>query len=97
MLCYNYRIGGLKMDMIKINYSKQALKFLKRQDKDTATRIIKAVRKIPTKEISISRLHGHPDLLKIRVGDFRVVFNKDYTEIVVVSRIGNRGDIYNNY
>ena len=81
----------------KIKYSKQAGKFLKKQTKATQIRIVKAILKIPTGDIKISTVQGHKDLLKIRIGDFRVIFDKDFAQIIEVKKIGNRGDIYNEY
>jgi len=85
------------MNMDGINFTKRADKFLKKQNKPTQIRIIKNILKIPTGKIKISTVKGYPDLLKIRVGDFRVIFDKDFTQIIEVEDIGNRGEIYNRY
>ena len=80
--------------MTPIKYSKDAHKFLKKQDNGTQARIIKAIMKIPKDEIKITNVVNYPNLLKIRVGDFRVIFDKDFAQIIDVEDIGNRGDIY---
>ena len=85
------------MDKFSIKFTKKADKFLKKQDKTTQLRLIKAILKIPTGELRISNVIGYPHLLKIRVGHFRVIFDKDFTQIIEVMDIGNRGEIYNNY
>ena len=82
------------MDKIEIIYSKHARKFLYKQDKETKARIVKAIRKIPTGKSKISTLQGYPNLLKIRIGEFRVLFDKDYSKMIDVQKIGNRGEIY---
>jgi len=85
------------MKKINVNYSKQARKFLKKQAIDTQERILTSIRKIPTGEIKITTVVGYPHLLKIRIGAFRVIFDKDFTQIIEVREIGNRGDIYKGY
>ena len=85
------------MDISNINLAKRAEKFLKKQNKDMQIRIFKAILKIPKGEIQISSVTGYPHLLKIRIGDIRVIFDKDFTQIIDVVDMGNRGEIYNRY
>lgn len=77
--------------MRQVRYSKDALKFLKKQSKQDSARIISAIeRKLPDDDDG--PLIGHPPFRKLRVGNFRVIYvNNDVIEIV---NIGNRGEIY---
>lgn len=77
-----------------INLTKKAEKFIKKQDKDTQKRIIRAIIELP--EGDVKKLKGMNELYRLRVGDFRVTFEKNDTElIIIVVDIGNRGQIYN--
>lgn len=78
--------------MHEIRYSKQALKFLKKQPKNTKDRIINAINLLPLGDVV--KLQGSEDF-RLRVGDFRVIFSFE-GNILLVSKIGNRGEIYKN-
>ena len=73
-----------------IKYSKQAEKFLKKQNKVTQNRIIYAIEQIPNGDIK--RLKGVV-YYRLRVGDFRILFDKD-GNIIYVLKIDSRGDVY---
>lgn len=76
-----------------IKLTKKAEKFIKKQDRNTQKRIIKAITELP--EGDIKKLKGMEDLYRLRVGDFRVIFEKeDMKLIIIVIDIGNRGQIY---
>ncbi|BCZ45752.1 hypothetical protein psyc5s11_18190 [Clostridium gelidum] len=76
-----------------IKLTKKAEKFIKKQDKDTQKRLIKAIVELP--EGDIKKLKGLDEIYRLRVSDFRVIFEKNDNElIVVVIDIGNRGQIY---
>ena len=76
-----------------IRLTKKVEKFIKKQDRDTQKRIIKAVTELP--EGDIKRLKGMDDVYRLRVGDFRVLFEKNDKEVtIIVIDIGNRGQIY---
>ena len=77
---------------MKISYSKASVKFLKKQNKDTQYRIINAIEKIPNGDIV--KLHG-VDAYRLRVGDFRVVYDS-YGNIINIIDINNRGQVYKN-
>jgi mRNA interferase RelE/StbE len=77
--------------MFQIIYSKNALKFLKKQDKSTQQRIITAIEKLPL-EGDIIKLQG-TDGYRLRVGTFRVLFNVNGIIIDIID-VGNRGQIY---
>lgn len=77
--------------MFQISYSKKAVKFLKRQDVPSQKRLIAAISRLPL-EGDIKKLQGI-DGYRLRVGDFRVLFNVNGIIIDIID-IGNRGQIY---
>lgn len=76
--------------MFRIVYSKNALKFLQKQDKNVQQRIIDAIGRLPSGDIK--KLKGK-DGYRLRVGSFRVLFDVNGTIIDIID-IGNRGQIY---
>ena len=75
---------------MEIQYSKQAVKFLKKQDKSTVKRIISAINALPSGDVK--KLQGKNGY-RLRVGDFRIIFDKQ-GNILYIEKIGNRGEIY---
>lgn len=73
-----------------IRYSKQAIKFLKKQDVPTRKRIVNAIEALPIGDVK--KLQG-VDGYRLRVGDFRVIFNHN-GDIINIERIENRGQVY---
>ena len=76
---------------LEIRYSKQALKFLKLQTRENAERIIYAINALPIGDVK--KLKGTDELYRLRVGDFRIIFNKQ-GHIIFIQKIGSRGDVY---
>ena len=72
-------------------YSKQAKKFLARQEEAVEVRIRKAVDKLPLGDVV--KIKGEPDTFRLRVGDFRILFIKQGSEISV-RKIDSRGQAY---
>lgn len=75
---------------MRIHYSKQAIKFLKKQDVSTRKRIITAIENLPVGDVK--KLQG-TESYRLRVGDYRVIFDKDGYAILIV-KIDSRGQIY---
>lgn len=75
---------------MEIHYSKQAIKFLGKQEESIRMRIKYAIMKLPAGDVK--KLIGQP-YYRLRVGDFRVLFTRD-GHIIEVSKIDNRGQIY---
>ena len=75
---------------MEIQYSKQALKFLKKQDVPTRNRIINAINLLPAGDVKA--LQGRNDY-RLRVGDYRIIFDIN-GNILLIEAIGNRGQIY---
>lgn len=83
--------------MYKIVIQKKAKKFIDKLPKNEKIRVVKAIEMLPDGE-DIKKLKGHSDLLRLRVGDYRIIYTVDNGElIVVVIDAGNRGEIYNRY
>jgi len=84
---------------MKIRYSKDAIKFLKKLPQKSAAKIRQAVRKLTLKppQGDIKPMQGLADRHRLRVGGWRVIFRytaENDVEILLVLEIGNRGDIY---
>lgn len=79
--------------------SPQARKTLAKVDRDTRTRLIKAItglKKYPP-EGDIRSLAGRPGELRCRVGQWRIIFRQDRERsIIKIGAILPRGDAYKN-
>lgn len=75
---------------MEVQYSKQAEKFLKKQDSVIRNRIINAIHRLPAGDVK--KLQGRTGY-RLRVGDYRVIFDK-YGNVLYIERIDNRGQIY---
>ena len=73
-----------------IKYSKQAQKFLAKQEQRVRQRLEAAIQELPSGDVK--KLKGQP-YYRFRVGDFRVIFDRDGSVILVV-KIDNRGQVY---
>lgn len=73
-----------------IRYSKQAEKFLKKQDTTTRNRIRSAIQNLPSGDVI--KLQGRNGY-RLRIGSYRVIFDK-YGNVLYIERIDNRGQIY---
>lgn len=77
----------------KIVFQKAALKFLKKQDKKTQERLLKAINQLPS-GTDIKKLQGI-EMYRMRVGDMRVLYTiDDVVMIISIENIDNRGDVY---
>ena len=73
-----------------IRYSKQAQKFLAKQEAAVRRRIEAAIQALPAG--GVKKLRGQP-YYRLRVGDFRILFDRDGSVLLVV-KIDNRGQVY---
>lgn len=83
--------SGGKGDTMEISYSKQAIKFLLKQDEKSRNRIISAINKLPMGDVK--SLIGYNNKYRLRVGDYRIIFDKDGT-VIYIEKIANRGQAY---
>lgn len=79
-----------------LNISDNAKKDLKKLDKNSAKRILKKLFAFSqnTDAFEIKKLKSVNNLYRIRIGDYRAVFEYTTNEITVL-KIGHRKEIYN--
>ena len=83
--------------MYQIILRKKAKKFIDKLPKNERIRIARAIETLPNGE-DIKKLKGHNDLLRLRVGDYRIIYTIDNGELIIyVIDIDNRGEIYKRY
>lgn len=76
---------------LEIHYSKQAIKFLKKQERALQQRILKAINSLPAGDVK--KLQGTSSKYRLRIGDVRVIFDKQ-GNILYIERINNRDEVY---
>ncbi|TFD73270.1 type II toxin-antitoxin system RelE family toxin [Cryobacterium fucosi] len=80
-----------------VEYDPKAVKELTKLDKPVARRVVKAVDALSAdpRPRGVRALVGYPNLWRIRVGDYRVVYTINDTELVVLAlRIAHRSSVY---
>ena len=78
----------------KINIKKKAQKFISKQDKQI--RLYKSIYNLPNGDIKL--LKGYKTKYRLRVGEYRVIFEWIENEIIInVTDADNRGDVYKEY
>lgn len=82
---------------LKLIYHKRALKFLEKQEALVQERIVIALKKLTVRPPigDIKPLKGQGNLMRLRVGTYRVIFEVNLEEkLVYILTIDNRGDVY---
>lgn len=83
--------------MRRIEYSREALRTLRRIDRATGERIVHKIEQLATRPESLANnvraLKGPNGLKRLRVGDWRVIFTETLV-VVAVERIAPRGSAY---
>lgn len=83
--------------MREIRFSKEAAKTLARIPRNVAGTIWAKLRQYAaspeTLANNVKALKGHPGLLRLRVGDWRVLFTDD-GRVIAVTKIAPRGSAY---
>lgn len=83
--------------MYKIIIKKKAKKFIDGLPKNDRARLAAAIEELPNGS-DIKPLKGHDGLLRLRVGNYRIVYTVDHGELIVyVIDADNRGEIYKRY
>lgn len=83
--------------MYRIIIKKPAKKFIDRLPQNEKRRIVEAIERLPEGS-DIKRLQGHDGLYRLRLGDYRIIYNIDNGELVIcVIAAGSRGQIYNQF
>ena len=85
------------MNDVSHYHQEKAKKFIDGLPVNERRRVAAAIEQLPNGE-DIKRLKGHDKLLRLRVGDYRIIYTVDNGELIVyVVDAGNRGQIYNRY
>lgn len=84
---------------MEIKLSRQAIKFLNKLNADRRNQLKQAIRGLTMKppQGDIKALKGTQNEYRLRVGKYRVIYSydiKNTLEILLVLKIGTRGDIY---
>ena len=83
--------------MYQIIIKKKAKKFIDKLPLNEKKSLVSAIENLPNGE-DIKRLKGYSDLLRLRVGEYRIIYTVDNGKLTVyVIDAGNRGEIYKRY
>lgn len=83
--------------MYRLIIKKKAKKFIDKLPKNEKARIVAAIEQLPN-GIDIKKMKGHDDLMRLRVGEYRIIYTVNDSELIIlVIDAGNRGEIYNRY
>jgi len=86
--------------MFDINYSKQAVKFLKSLDKTSAIRILQRIEKMKHDPVlhDSKIVEGYREkLFRVRVGDYRILYEVDYNgNLIGIVKIDKRSRVYSH-
>ena len=83
--------------MYQIILKKKAKKFIDNLPVNERKKVVSAIEQLPYGE-DIKKLKGHDELLRLRVGGYRIIYTVDNGKLVVyVIDADNRGDIYKRY
>lgn len=78
----------------RIEFNKKAVKFLKSCNRKEQSRILLEIYKLPFAS-DVLKMKGYKNRYRLRVGDYRVVYEKYKKELlIVVIEVDSRGDIY---
>lgn len=85
------------MDSYRIEFAREATKDLRRIDRVWIPKIISAIEALTAvpRPVGCKKLVGSEHTFRIRVGDYRVIYDiQDNTLVVLVVRIRHRRDVY---
>ena len=75
-----------------IEYSKLSMKAIARMDRPTGERIRKGIEGIPKGDIK--PIYSVKGGYRLRVGDWRILFEYEGEDKIYISKISPRGDVY---
>jgi mRNA interferase RelE/StbE len=81
----------------QVQIDTKAAKLLRKLDRPAQARLVAAIAAlgVDPRPPGVKSLTGHPGLLRIRVGDYRVVYTvHDGELLVLVVHLGHRSDVY---
>ena len=76
---------------MRIEYTKQSVKYINGADKTTKRRLKEAIEKIPSGDIK--KLQWIDNGYRLRVGDLRVLFTLE-EDVIYIEKILPRGEVY---
>lgn len=83
--------------MRRVEYSRDAVKALRRMDNSTSRRICNKVEQYAQDPASLANnvvtMKGGDGFKRMRVGDWRIIFTEDFVVLLVI-RIAARGSVY---
>lgn len=83
--------------MYQIIMKKKAKKFIDKLPINEKKRVVSAIGQLPNGE-DIKKLKGYENLLRLRVGNYRIIYTIDNGKLIVyVIDADNRGEIYKRY
>lgn len=83
--------------MYRIVVQKRAKKYIDKLPATERRRVAEAIKRLPDGE-DIKMLKGHPGLLRLRVGDYRIIYTVDSGQLMIlIVDAGPHGQIYNRY
>ena len=84
--------------MFIVEYSQQALKFLKKSEKTLAQRLAKKIEELKTNPVShdTKTIQGYKEkLFRIRLGDYRILYEVDHSNNKIgIVKIDKRESVY---
>ena len=81
----------------RMDIRRKAEKFIRKLPRQDKERVLSAIYRLPEGE-DIKKLQGHEGLMRLRVGDYRIIYRMDNGRLIVlVIDAGSRGDIYKRY
>lgn len=69
--------------MYRIIIKKKAKKFIDKLPQNEKRRVVAAIEQLPNGE-NIKKLKGYSDLLRVRVGEYRIIYTVDNGELIVL-------------
>ncbi|MCM1235081.1 MAG: type II toxin-antitoxin system RelE/ParE family toxin [Ruminococcus flavefaciens] len=83
--------------MYQIIIKKKAKKFIDKLPINERSRIASAIKQLPNGE-DIKKLKGHSNLLRLRIGNYRIIYSIDHGKLIIyIIDADTRGEIYKRY
>ena len=77
-----------------LKFKKKALKFLDKLPKHELDVVLSKINQLPHGQ-HIRPMKGYRDTYRLRVGDYRIIYEKNDTHyVILVIDAGSRGDVY---
>ena len=76
---------------MEVEYSKQAVSYLEKQNERQSARIKAAINNLPVGDVR--KLKGIENGYRLRIGSVRILFERNGGKVYIV-KIDNRGDVY---